>query len=136
MLIEKSNLTRVLTYGTFDLFHYGHLQILKRAAYLGDELIVGVSTDQFNTIKGKECYYNFKHRAEIVNAIQWVDTVIPEQSWDQKEKDIQDFNVDILVMGDDWKGHFDDLNDYCKIIYLPRTEGISTHSIKQDLSQL
>ncbi len=127
---------RVLTYGTFDLFHYGHLQILKRAASLGDYLMVGVSTDEFNHVKGKNCYYPFTHRAAIVQSITGVNQVIPEKDWNQKIKDIQQYNIDVLVMGDDWKGHFDEFKQYCDVIYLPRTKGISTHMIKQELSSL
>lgn len=134
--IVKTPQKRVLTYGTFDLFHYGHLQILKRAASLGNHLVVGVSTDEFNRIKKKDCYYPFQHRAAIVRAISYVSEVIPEKNWHQKKQDIQDLNIDILVMGDDWKGHFDELEKYCEVIYLPRTKDISTKKIKQDLSVL
>jgi glycerol-3-phosphate cytidylyltransferase len=127
---------RVITYGTFDLFHFGHLQILKRAASLGDFLMVAVSTDEFNQVKGKECYYSFEHRAAIVESLSCVSQVIPEGNWNQKVDDILENDIDVLVMGDDWKGHFDDLKKYCEVIYLPRTEGISTNMIKQDLSTL
>jgi len=123
---------KVITYGTFDLFHRGHLEILKRAKTLGDYLIVAISTDEFNwNEKKKRCVYSYDDRAAIVNAIKYVDEVIPEQSWDQKLKDVKKFNVDIFVMGDDWKGKFDFLSDECKVIYLPRTTGISSTEIKE-----
>lgn len=124
----------VITYGTFDLFHIGHLNILKRAKELGDYLIVAVSSDDFNRIKGKECQICDKDRMEIVSAIRYVDKVIPETSWDQKRSDILKYHVDIFVMGDDWKGKFDELKDICEVIYLPRTEGVSTTMIKNELA--
>ena len=123
----------VITYGTFDLFHIGHLNLLRRAKELGDYLIVAVSTDEFNELKGKKCEIRDVDRMEIVRAIRYVDKVIPETSWDQKAKDIQKYNVDIVVMGDDWKGKFNDLREYCEVVYLPRTVGISTTQIKGDL---
>ncbi|MEN8282233.1 glycerol-3-phosphate cytidylyltransferase [Acinetobacter gerneri] len=126
----------ILTYGTFDLFHIGHLRLIQRILKLGDKLIVGVSTDEFNAVKGKKCTMPFEHRADIVGSIKGVDLVIPEQSWEQKIKDIKKFNVDIFVMGDDWKGKFDYLKEYCDVIYLPRTEGISTTKIKKTLSSI
>lgn len=124
----------VITYGTFDLFHIGHLNILKRAKELGDYLIVAVSSDEFNKIKGKKCQICDKDRMEIVKAIRYVDKVILEENWEQKRDDIKKYNVDIFVMGDDWKGKFDDLKDLCEVIYLPRTEGVSTTMIKEELS--
>lgn len=124
-------MTNVITYGTFDLFHYGHLRILQRAKALGDKLFVAVSTDEFNRIKGKECVYPYEHRAKIVAAIKYVDKVIPENCWEQKRDDIKRLNIDIFVMGNDWKGEFDELKDICKVIYLPRTKGISTTKIKK-----
>ncbi len=123
---------KVITYGTFDLFHYGHLQILRRAKELGDYLIVAVSTDEFNEIKGKQCVYPFKHRAEIVAAIKYVDEVIAETNWEQKVGDIKKHDIDIFVMGDDWKGKFDELSRYCDVVYLSRTEGISTTFLKDN----
>ncbi len=126
---------KVITYGTFDLFHFGHLNILKRARELGDYLIVAVSTDEFNQIKGKTCYYPFKDRSEIVKAIKYVDLVIPENNWKQKERDIEKYEVDLFVMGADWQGKFDFLKDKCEVVYLPRTEGISTSKIKTDLKK-
>lgn len=124
---------RVLTYGTFDLLHYGHVNLLKRAKALGDYLIVGLSTDEFNAIKHKEAYHSFEHRKLILESIRYVDLVIPENRWEQKTDDVKKYGVDIFVMGDDWKGKFDFLKDYCEVIYLPRTIGISTTKIKRDL---
>lgn len=123
-------MTRVLTYGTFDLLHIGHINLLKRARELGDELIVGVSTDEFNNLKGKFATYNYDERKTIVESLRFVDIVIPENSWEQKIDDIKKYNIDIFVMGDDWKGKFDELNKYCNIVYLPRTENISTSETK------
>ena len=124
---------RIITYGTFDLLHRGHVNLLKRAKELGDYLIVGVSTDEFNKLKGKNSYYSYNDRKYIVQAIKYVDKVIPEKTWSQKINDIIKYNIDIFVIGDDWKGKFDFLNLYCKVIYLPRTKGISTTKIKNDL---
>ncbi|KRN93263.1 glycerol-3-phosphate cytidylyltransferase [Pediococcus stilesii] len=126
-------MTRVITYGTFDLLHKGHVRLLKRAKALGDHLTVCVSTDEFNAIKGKKAYTSFEDRKYILEAIKYVDEVIPEENWDQKINDVKEHNIDIFVMGDDWKGQFDFLSDYCKVVYLPRTEGISTTKIKRDL---
>ena len=126
---------RVLTYGTFDLFHIGHLNLLKRAKELGDYLVVAVSSDDFNAIKGKKCVIPDYERMAIVEAIKYVDEVIPENSWDQKIKDVQEHDIDVFVMGDDWKGKFDFLKDYCEVVYLPRTEGISTTQLKNDLKK-
>ncbi|CAM3046436.1 glycerol-3-phosphate cytidylyltransferase [Sporolactobacillus spathodeae] len=124
---------KVLTYGTFDLLHYGHINILRRAKELGDYLIVGLSTDEFNALKHKEAYHSYENRKLILEAIRYVDKVIPENDWDQKIKDVQENDIDIFVMGDDWEGKFDFLKDYCEVIYLPRTVGISTTKIKHDL---
>ena len=121
---------KVITYGTFDLFHIGHLELLRRAKELGDYLIVGVSNDEFNDLKGKECIYPYKERFEIVNAIKYVDKVIPEYSWKQKRSDMLEFEIDIFTIGDDWKGKFDDLKDICDVKYLSRTQGISSTEIK------
>lgn len=126
---------RVLTYGTFDLLHRGHVRLLERAAALGDELIVGLSTDEFNRIKGKHAYMSYADREYILKAIRYVDRVIPERSWDQKVADVQRYHIDTFVMGNDWQGKFDFLKDYCEVIYLPRTQDISTTKIKTDLSE-
>ncbi|MFB4210371.1 glycerol-3-phosphate cytidylyltransferase [Shouchella sp. JSM 1781072] len=125
---------RVITYGTYDLLHWGHIQLLRRAKELGDYLIVAISTDEFNELKKKQAYHSFENRKVILESIRFVDLVIPEENWEQKKKDILKYEVDIFVMGDDWKGEFDDLKEYCDVIYLPRTEGISTSEIKEDLS--
>ncbi len=124
---------KVITYGTFDLFHYGHLKILERAKQLGDYLIVAVSTDEFNRIKGKKCVYPYEHRAEIVKAIKYVDEVIPETKWEQKRQDVITHQVDIFVMGSDWQGRFDELKELCEVIYLPRTPEISSTDIKYNV---
>jgi glycerol-3-phosphate cytidylyltransferase len=127
--------TRVLTYGTFDLLHHGHVRLLRRAKALGDFLVVAVSTDEFNEGKGKKAYYDYETRKEIVEAIRYVDMVIPEYSWDQKIDDVKRYDIDIVVMGDDWadSDRFDYLKDYCQLVFLPRTEGVSTTDIKEDL---
>jgi glycerol-3-phosphate cytidylyltransferase len=124
---------KVLTYGTFDLLHWGHINLLERAKNLGDYLIVAVSTDEFNAIKDKKSYHTYENRKRILEAIRHVDEVIPETDWDQKISDVINNDVDIFVMGDDWKGKFDFLKDYCEVVYLPRTIGISTTKIKKDL---
>ena len=125
---------KVITYGTFDLLHAGHINLLRRAKELGDYLIVVVSTDEFNwNEKKKKCYFSYEERKKLVEAVRYVDLVIPEESWDQKVSDVQEYHVDTFVMGDDWKGKFDFLKEYCDVVYLPRTEGISTTKIKQDL---
>jgi len=121
---------KVITYGTFDLFHYGHLRILQRAKALGDYLIVAVSTDEFNMLKGKRCTYPFMHRAKIVESIKYVDLVIPEERWEQKEDDITKNGVNIFVMGNDWKGKFDHLEKFCRVTYFPRTKDVSTTEVK------
>lgn len=125
---------KVITYGTFDLFHIGHLNLLRRAKALGDYLIVAVSSDEFNLKeKGKVCQIKDVDRMEIVKAIRYVDEVILEESWDQKVKDVQKYDIDVFVMGDDWKGKFDFLKEYCEVVYLPRTEGISSSQLKEEL---
>jgi len=126
----------VITYGTFDLLHVGHVNLLRRARELGDRLIVGLSTDEFNKLKNKVSYYSYHDRKIILESLRYVDKVIPEHNWEQKIDDIQKFKVDIFVMGDDWKGKFDYLADYCQVIYLPRTIGISTTKIKNDLRKV
>jgi len=124
---------KVITYGTFDLLHTGHVNILRRAKALGDYLIVAISSDEFNAGKDKKAFYPFEQRKAILEAIRYVDEVIPEDSWEQKKTDIKDYDIDVFVMGDDWEGEFDFLKDQCEVVYLPRTEGISTTQIKQDL---
>ena len=124
---------KVITYGTFDLLHYGHIQLLKRAKERGDYLIVAVSSDAFNALKGKKAYHPIEDRVKILEAIEYVDEVIIEESWNQKIDDVLSNNVDVFVMGDDWKGEFDYLKDYCEVVYLPRTKGISTTKIKEEL---
>ncbi len=123
----------VITYGTYDLLHLGHIRLLERAKQLGDYLIVGLSTDEFNRIKSKSCVYPYEDRYVIVSALKYVDKVIPERNWEQKVDDIKEHKVDIFVMGDDWEGQFDFLKEYCEVVYLPRTPGISTTSIRTEL---
>lgn len=124
---------RVITYGTFDLLHYGHINLLERAKKMGDYLIVGLSTNEFNEVKKKTCYFSYEERKRLLEAIRYVDLVIPEENWEQKKSDIQLYQADILVMGDDWEGKFDDMAEYCEVVYLKRTPEISTTKIKQDL---
>ena len=124
---------KVITYGTFDLLHYGHINLLKRAKKHGDYLIVALSTDEFNEIKGKKCYFSFEKRRQLVESIRYVDLVIPERSWEQKIEDIKEFKVDTFVIGDDWKGEFDYLSEYCEVIYLKKTPEVSTTKIKREL---
>ncbi|MBZ9636628.1 glycerol-3-phosphate cytidylyltransferase [Clostridium sp. FP1] len=125
---------RVITYGTFDLLHYGHINLLRRAKALGDYLIVVLSSDEFNSIeKGKTTYFTYEERKKLLEAIRYVDLVIPENNWEQKVSDVQEYKIDNFVMGDDWKGKFDFLNDYCQVVYLERTPEISTTKIKEDL---
>ena len=124
---------KVITYGTFDLFHIGQLNILKRAKALGDYLVVAVSSDDFNALKGKKCVIPDYERMAIVEAIKYVDEVIPENSWEQKIEDVKKHNIDVFVMGNDWEGKFDFLKEYCEVVYLPRTDGISTTQIKEGL---
>jgi len=120
----------VLTYGTFDLFHVGHVNLLRRLKGLGDRLIVGVSTDEFNREKGKQCLIPYEQRREIVSAIRYVDEVIPESSWEQKVSDIRAYGVAVFAMGEDWQGRFDFLRAECEVIYLRRTEGVSSTEIR------
>ena len=133
MNIIDGKFKTVLTYGTFDLLHYGHLEILKRASLLGNKLIVGLSTDKFNEIKGKTCVLPYQKRKELLESLDYVGKVIPENNWDQKVTDIQGNNIDIFVMGDDWEGKFDELKDFCEVIYLPRTKGISSTKLRSIL---
>jgi len=124
---------KVLTYGTFDLLHNGHINLLKRAKGLGDHLTVAVSTDEFNALKNKKSYHSYENRKLILESIRYVDKVIPENTWEQKVQDVLENDIDIFVMGDDWEGKFDFLKEHCEVIYLPRTVGISTSKIKDDL---
>ncbi|AMG96847.1 glycerol-3-phosphate cytidylyltransferase [Staphylococcus simulans] len=124
---------RVITYGTYDLLHYGHIELLRRAREMGDYLIVALSTDEFNRIKNKKSYYNYEQRKMMLESIRYVDLVIPEDDWGQKERDVERYDVDTFVMGHDWEGEFDILKDKCEVIYLKRTEGISTTQIKKEL---
>lgn len=125
---------RVITYGTFDLLHYGHINLLRRARELGDYLIVALSTDEFNwNEKQKKCYFPYEERKRMLEAIRYVDLVIPEESWDQKSLDVDRYQIDTFVMGDDWAGKFDFLKSQCQVVYLPRTPEISTTKIKSDL---
>ena len=128
---------KVITYGTFDLLHYGHINLLRRAKSLGDYLIVGLSTDEFNNKeKNKECYFDYENRKSLLDAVKYVDLVIPEETWEQKVTDIKKYNVDVFVIGDDWKGKFDYLEDIgIEVVYLPRTKEISTTKIKNDLNR-
>lgn len=121
----------VLTYGTFDLFHIGHLNLLKRARELGDKLIVAVSTDEFNATKGKTTLMPFEHRVELVRSVRFVDEVIAESNWDQKISDVQQHQVDLFVMGADWQGKFDFLKPHCEVVYLPRTDNVSSTELKK-----
>jgi glycerol-3-phosphate cytidylyltransferase len=125
---------KVITYGTFDLFHIGHLNLLRRLKALGDYLIVGVSTDAFNEGKGKKTIIPYEDRAEIVSSVKCVDLIIPEMRWDQKIGDILEYGVSIFGMGHDWEGKFDELSKYCEVVYLPRTDGVSSSQIKAILS--
>ncbi|EJR94188.1 MULTISPECIES: glycerol-3-phosphate cytidylyltransferase [Bacillus] len=127
---------KVITYGTFDLLHYGHINILRRAKALGDYLIVAISTDQFNELKGKKSYFSYDKRRLMLESIKYVDEVIPEENWEQKKIDVMNHNIDTFVMGDDWKGEFDFLKEYCEVVYLPRTEGVSTTKIKVELQSI
>lgn len=125
---------RVITYGTFDLLHYGHINLLKRAKALGDYLIVALSTDEFNlNEKNKKCYFSYEKRKQLLEAIRYVDLVIPEESWEQKVNDVKEYHVNTFVIGDDWKGKFDFLKNQCDVVYLERTPEISTTQIKKEL---
>ncbi|MGL6105768.1 glycerol-3-phosphate cytidylyltransferase [Romboutsia sp.] len=124
---------RVITYGTFDLLHFGHINLLKRAKDLGDCLVVGLSTDEFNELKGKKSYFSYEKREYMLESVKYVDEVVKESSWEQKIEDIKKYNINVFVMGDDWEGKFDYLKEYCEVVYLSRTEGISTTEIKENL---
>ena len=125
---------RVITYGTFDLLHYGHINILRRAKELGDYLVVGLSSDEFNAIKGKKSYFSYAERKQMLEAIRYVDEVIPEDNWEQKRSDVHKYDIDVFVMGDDWTGKFDFLKEEgVEVVYLPRTPDVSTTEIKNNL---
>lgn len=127
---------RVITYGTFDLLHYGHINLLRRAKELGDYLIVALSTDDFNwNEKRKKSFFNYEQRKKLLEAIRYVDLVIPEESWEQKRQDVKEYHIDTFVIGDDWKGKFDFLSDLCNVVYLPRTPEISSTQIKDALKE-
>ena len=128
---------RVITYGTFDLLHYGHINLLRRAKQLGDYLIVALSTDEFNwNEKRKKCYFSYEQRKQLLEAIRYVDLVIPEENWEQKKTDVKEYHIDTFVIGDDWTGKFDFLKEQCQVVYLPRTPEISTTQIKNDLNEI
>jgi glycerol-3-phosphate cytidylyltransferase len=127
---------KVLTYGTYDLLHDGHIHLLRRARELGDYLVVGLSTNEFNTLKHKEAIMTFDQRRLLLESLKYVDEVIPEETWEQKISDIQKHNISIFVMGNDWEGEFDFLKDYCEVIYLPRTPDVSTTQLKQRINEL
>ena len=124
---------RVITYGTFDILHYGHLLLLERARSLGDILMVGVSTDEFNELKNKKSLIKYEHRKLLVNALRCVDLTFPEETWDQKPNDIKNYKADIFVIGNDWKGKFDYLEKYCEVVYLERTPNISSSMLKRKM---
>lgn len=133
--MEALKMKKVITYGTFDLLHYGHINLLKRAKTLGDYLVVALSTDEFNwDSKSKKCYFSYEIRKQLLESIRYVDLVIPEENWEQKVKDIKEYHIDTFVMGNDWEGKFDFLKEFCEVVYLPRTPEISTTQIKKDLA--
>ena len=121
---------RVITYGSFDLLHYGHISLLRRARSMGDYLVVGLSTDSFDRLKGKQSYFTYEERRQLLEAVRFVDLVVPETCWEQKIEDVRTYHIDVFVIGDDWQGEFDFLTDYCRVVYLPRTPEISTTEIK------
>jgi glycerol-3-phosphate cytidylyltransferase len=126
---------RVITYGTFDTLHFGHIRLLQRARKLGDYLIVGLSTDGFNNIKRKKAYHTWEERKHLLESLRFVDLVIPEDAWEQKISDVKLYHVDVFTMGDDWKGKFDFLTEYCEVVYLPRTESISSSEIRKMINE-
>ncbi|QHA93641.1 glycerol-3-phosphate cytidylyltransferase [Bacillus sp. N1-1] len=127
---------KIITYGTFDLLHWGHLNLLKRAKDLGDYLIVAISSDEFNALKNKKSFHSFENRKYILEAVRYVDEVIAEENWEQKLSDIDLYDVDLFVMGDDWEGEFDFLKEKCEVVYLERTPGISTTQVKKELASV
>lgn len=128
---------KVITYGTYDLFHHGHINIIKRARELGDYLIVGVSSDEFNEKeKDKDTYFTYEQRKMVVESLKYVNKVIPETNWDQKIEDVKKYDIDVFVIGDDWKGKFDFLKEYCEVVYLERTPEVSSTKMKHDLHKI
>lgn len=127
------NKSVVITYGTFDLLHYGHINLLRRAKALGDYLIVGLSSDEFNAVKGKKAFFDFEIRKKMLESVRYVDEVIVESSWEQKVEDVKKYGASVFVIGDDWAGKFDHLKMYCRVVYLPRTEGVSSSMIKEKI---
>ena len=135
--LRMNSMKKVITYGTFDLLHYGHINLLRRAKEFGDYLIVALSTDHFNSVcKNKKCYFSYDQRKLLLESVRYVDLVIPEENWEQKIVDVKEYHIDTFVMGDDWEGKFDFLKDYCEVVYLPRTPEISTTQMKEDLRGL
>ncbi len=126
---------KVITYGTYDLLHPGHVNLLRRARALGDHLTVALSTDGFNALKAKQAFYTYEERKLVLEAVRYVDAVIPEDTWEQKRADVVAHGIHVFVMGDDWAGRFDDLAALCEVVYLPRTEGISTTQIRSELGE-
>ena len=134
--MEEEHVKRVITYGTFDLLHQGHINLLKRAKEYGDYLIVALSTDEFNwDEKRKKCYFTYEQRKKLLEAVRYVDLVIPEENWEQKILDVKKYDVDTFVIGNDWEGKFDFLKDLCNVVYLPRTPEISSTQIKEELKK-
>lgn len=134
--MSKSTLGTVITYGTFDIFHIGHLRLLKRMRELGERTIVAVSTDEFNRLKGKKALIPYAERKEIIESLSCVDLVIPEHSWEQKIDDIREYGVDTFVMGSDWNGKFDHLKACCQVVYLDRTRGVSSTELRESLASI
>ena len=126
---------KVITYGTFDLLHVGHVNLLKRAKEMGDYLVVAISSDEFNAIKGKKSHFSFEDRKTILESIKYVDEVIAEHTWEQKTEDVKNHDIDVFVIGDDWEGKFDFLSSHCDVVYLSRTPNISSTMIKSDLKK-
>jgi len=127
---------KVITYGTFDLLHVGHINLIRRAKEMGDYLIVGLSTDEFNEMKNKQASQSYENRKIILESIKYIDEVIAERTWEQKIDDIKKYDIDLFVIGDDWEGKFDYLREYCDVVYLPRTVGVSTTQLKSDISKV